>query len=140
VPSDIITDIYGLTAAQDEAGAWTRGGITVGPCDAARALATFNGMAPEGWQPPLVTAVPESVTPFQFKAMLYAMPATSGTGTLYDQVSAAVAAQGGTALLAWEYATEITRGGTMVNQIAAALGVSSAQLDDIFIHAASISA
>jgi hypothetical protein len=52
-----ITDTYGRVAAQDASGFWTCGGITIGPCDATKALATLNGMAPEGWAAPVMASI-----------------------------------------------------------------------------------
>jgi hypothetical protein len=88
---------------------------------------------------PLLPAAPRTVTNFQLRAALMAMPGPSG-GTMYDAVDAAVHAQGGVALQAWEYANEVNRTGPLVQQMAAGFGFSEAQLDALFTAAAGISA
>ena len=69
-----ITDTYDHTITQAEDGTWTRGGVTIGPCDAEQALSTFNGMAPDGWTPPVAEqpAPPQTITRDQLDAVLSA--------------------------------------------------------------------
>lgn len=80
-------------------------------------------------------AVPQSVTNFQARAALL------GAG-LFEQVNDALSAMplASPERQAWEYANELTRNGTLVNSVANALGLSSAQLDDLFRQAAAIEA
>ena len=79
--------------------------------------------------------VPQVVTNFQARAALLA-------AGLFDQVNEALLAQpiNSTARQAWEYANELTRNGTLVNSVSEALGLTSAQLDDLFRQAATIEA
>lgn len=79
--------------------------------------------------------VPASVTNFQARAALLA-------AGLFGQVDAAIKAQpqDSPAYQAWEYANDVTRNGTLVNSMAETLGLTSAQLDDLFRQAATIEA
>lgn len=79
--------------------------------------------------------VPAVVTNFQARAALLA-------AGLFDQVDAAIKAQPVTsaAYQAWEYANELTRAGVLVNTMAAELGLSAGQLDELFRAAAEIEA
>jgi len=45
---------------------------------------------------------------------------------------------GGVSYLAWEYATEVTRNGQLVNALANQLGWTQTQLDDLFVTASNI--
>jgi hypothetical protein len=79
--------------------------------------------------------VPQAVTNFQARAALL-------KAGLFDQVNNALLAQpvNSTARQAWEYANELTRNGTLVNSVSETLGLSAAQLDDLFRQAATIEA
>ncbi|MFP5516922.1 MAG: hypothetical protein ACLGJC_28045 [Alphaproteobacteria bacterium] len=79
--------------------------------------------------------VPAAVTNFQARAVLLA-------AGLFDQVDAAIKAQpvNSNARQAWEYANELTRNGTLVNSVSETLGLTAAQLDDLFRQAAKIEA
>ena len=136
------TDAFGSLVTDNGDGTWTRGGVTVHSATQAQAAGTFAGMAPDGWVAPVVpTPAPQTVSPFQFKAVLAAMPATDGRSTsLYAQINTALTTQGGTALMAWEYAVQIDRNSVMVTQMAASLGFTSEQLDAVFVSAAAVSA
>ena len=80
------------------------------------------------------TPVPAEVTNFQARAALI------GAG-LFDQVDTAIRASGNAvAVQAWDYANVITRTGTLVTAMAAQLGLSAEQLDDLFRAAAGIEA
>jgi hypothetical protein len=132
-------DAFGATVTGDEETGWVRDGITIGPCSQSGAFVTFSGMAPDGWVPPGQAAVvPESVTAFQIKAALHALPAISGPGTLYDEINSLLTSVGGVSYLAWEYATEVTRNGQLVNSLANQLGWTQTQLDDLFVTASNI--
>ena len=131
-------DPLGQTWTDNGNGTWTHGGLTWGPGEQAGAerIAAITFPAP---RPPAPPVPPESVTNFQIRAALMAMPSPSG-GTVYDAVDAAAHAQGGIALQAWEYANEVNRTGPLVQQMAAALGFDEAALDALFTAAAGISA
>lgn len=79
--------------------------------------------------------VPTAVTNFQARAALL-------TAGLFDRVNDALLAMpaNSTARQAWEYANELTRNGTLVNSMAETLGLTAAQLDDLFRQAATIEA
>lgn len=83
--------------------------------------------------PPPPRFVPPTVTLFQCRAALM----QSG---LFNRVDAAVKAQGGIALQAWEYANEVSRSGALVLAMAGSLGLSADDVDDMFIEAAGITA
>jgi hypothetical protein len=91
--------------------------------------------------PVIVPPVPQQVTAFQARAALHLMPGKVAPATLLDDVNAAVtaAAVGNpVAALAWEYATVVTRQGVLVASIGGGLGLTSAELDAVFIAAAAI--
>jgi hypothetical protein len=73
---------------------------------------------------------PVQVTPLQVRRALNA----SG---LRGQVEAALAAAPQDARDAWDYATEVKRDDATLNAMAAALGLSTTQVDDLFKLAAS---
>lgn len=85
---------------------------------------TFTRPAP----PP--EKVPERVSALRFRLALNA-------AGLRDAVEQAVKAAGGDAVDLWEYAADIERAHKMVIQIAGAIGVTSTQLDDLFLSAQS---
>lgn len=87
----------------------------------------------EATLPQAVPVVPSTVTNFQARAALM------GAG-LFDAVDAAVKAAGGVALQAWEYANEFEREGVLVAGITVQLGITSAQLDALFVAASEIAA
>ena len=139
--TNTITDQYGHTVTQTADGTWTRGGITVGPCDADTAKGTLDAHAPEGWSPPAAPiAVPQTISNYQFRAILMAAPSTTPGQTLFDLVDAALKARGGIDLQAWEYSPTATRAGALAGSVAALLGLEPVQVDEMFILAAGISA
>jgi hypothetical protein len=77
--------------------------------------------------------VPAEVTNFQARAALR-------RAGLLEQVHAALLAAGGEAWDAWEYANHISRGSALVRSFAAQLGLTEAQIDDMFRGAALIEA
>jgi len=77
--------------------------------------------------------VPFSVTPFQAKAAIYA-------AGLLPAVEAAIAAAPKIAQLAYSDATEFTRDSPTIATMAAALGLTDAQVDALFIAAKAIEA
>ena len=85
--------------------------------------------------------VPVFVTNAQARAALaMSTSPVSTSGTLLDTVDAAVTAAGGTAKIAWEYAYEVHRQGALINSLgkSTAIGLSDAQIDQLFIAAAAI--
>lgn len=85
--------------------------------------------------PPTEPVVPERVTMRQARLALLG-------ANLLDDVEAALAALEGTAgqaaRIEWEYSQEVWRNKPFVQQVASALGMSAAQLDQMFITAAGI--
>ncbi len=82
----------------------------------------------------MAAPVPQSVSRFQAKAAL------ASIGKL-DDADAAVAASNDPLLqLAWAEAPDFPRNSAGINALAPALGLSQADLDDLFIAAAGISA
>lgn len=77
--------------------------------------------------------VPGTVTPFQAKAALL----QSG---LLDTVKAAIASAPPLVQLAWTDATEFTRDSPTIAALSAQLGLTSEQVDDLFIAASAIEA
>lgn len=80
---------------------------------------------------PVVDGVTQSVTPYQARVAL------SRAGLL-NSVEAAVSQSNGELALAWEYATTIERNSPFIAQLGAALGLTSQQIDDLFVTAASV--
>lgn len=83
--------------------------------------------------PPPVTYIPYSVTPFQAKAALL-------QAGLLSSVQAVIAQASPIAQLAWSDATEFTRDSPTIAALSAQLGLSSAQVDALFVAAAAIEA
>lgn len=75
--------------------------------------------------------VPASVKMWQAKAAL------ASIGKL-DAANSAVASVGGSVALAWEYAPDISRHSSAVAAVGAAIGLSTAGMDALFISAAKI--
>lgn len=71
------------------------------------------------------------VTPRQARLALYVFG-------LLEKVEAAVAAEGGTTKIAWDYATQIDRTDPLVTALSSALGITDEQLDDLFALAATL--
>jgi hypothetical protein len=94
----------------------------------------------EGWtlgdpdlHPMLVqpAPVPSSVSPRQLKLALLA------SGQL-DQIEAFVASADKSVQISWEYTTEFQRDNPLLNQMAAAFGMTSDQVDTLFRAAANL--
>lgn len=76
--------------------------------------------------------VPAMVTNFQARAALIA-------AGLFDQADAAVkASTNPLALPAWEYSSTISRSSPLLDALASGLGLTDAQIDDLFRQAAAI--
>ncbi len=79
--------------------------------------------------------VPAAVTMRQARLALLA----SGYLAAVDAAIAAMpGGEGGAARIEWEYALAVERGSALVAGMASALGLTSAQLDDLFVAAAAI--
>ena len=77
--------------------------------------------------------VPQVVTPFQAKAALL-------QAGLLDTVKAAIASAPAITQLAWSDATEFTRDSPTISTMAGALGLTSVQVDALFVAASAIQA
>jgi len=75
--------------------------------------------------------VPQSILLWQCRATL------AGIGKL-DTVDAAVKQLGGAAPAAWEYSPTVSRNSPLVAQMAGLLGLTSQQVDQLFIDAATL--
>ena len=84
--------------------------------------------------------VPPSCTNFQMRAVLLTMPSPTSGRTMFQDVDDALKANGGAEYQAWEFANDFTRAGALVNKMAASFGMTSAQMDTLFINASAISA
>lgn len=78
-----------------------------------------------------IPAVPETITALQARLVLDSMGAL-------DAVEAFIDKAGGPAKIVWEYATVIERNSPLVEGAAAALGMTSEQMDDLFRAAATL--
>lgn len=76
--------------------------------------------------------VPQSVTPYQARCALDA-------AGLLDAVEAIVAQSTRQTRNAWEYGISVERNSPMINDLGAALGLTAAQIDQLFITANGIS-
>lgn len=87
------------------------------------------------WQegPAPAPVVPEAVSRFQARAALL-------QAGLLEQAEIAVAEAGPLAVLAWQDAQEFRRNSPTINALAPALGLTSEQIDALFIAAAQIEA
>lgn len=134
--SDLVTEVLVVNEDTQEAGAALLTAITGHPADrwVMVTVATGNPGAGQRWDGTVfLTPPPETVTMFQLRAALMETDR-------FTAVDNAVHALGGVALQAWEYAHEVNRKGTLVRQVATGLGVTDAELDDLFRRAAAISA
>lgn len=130
---------------------WTDGGLGIVPADVfVPGLAELFEPVPEGVQagwsltdgvwtaPPDPEAVP--VVP-QIVTMRQARLALLGAGLL-DDVETALSgmdgAQGQAAKIEWEYSQEVHRSKPFVQMLGAAIGLTEAQVDELFIAAARI--
>lgn len=84
---------------------------------------TYHGMVPE--------SQPWSVTPLQTKIAL-------NRAGLLDQVESHIASADRETQLAWESASEFRRDSPLLLTMAAAVGISDAQLDELFLAAKEI--
>ena len=75
--------------------------------------------------------VPQAVSMRQARLALLA------AGSL-DNVTAAVTAAGQAAQIQWDYASEIRRDSPLIVQLTPALGMTAAQIDSLFIQAATL--
>lgn len=76
--------------------------------------------------------------PFPEHVALWRARAALAEAGLIEAVNAAVASLGAAALQWWEYGTEVERAHPRIAQLAAALGLTDAQIDDLFRRAAVI--
>jgi hypothetical protein len=88
----------------------------------------------EDWTPPPPAPppvpVPPKITNAQARYVLRRTPYNEET--LFDAVNRAAQMQGGDILDFWEYANEFYRDSPAILGLALALGISAAQLDDLF--------
>ena len=77
------------------------------------------------------TPIPQSVTMRQARLALLA-------AGLLDLVETAIASAGPAAKIEWDYATEVQRGSGWVPAMATALGMTDAQIDALFVQAATL--
>lgn len=100
------------------------------PTGPAYASQTWDGTE---WSDPGPGPVPAAVSAFQAKAALT-------QAGLYDKAAAAAQAAGGFMFLAWSTATEFERSSPNIATLAAGLGLTDAQVDDLFRAASKITA
>lgn len=111
-------------------------GVSLGLTDLTPYLETLAlwGTLPSA-TPQVVSYIPRDklppLTPWQVRKVLNA-------AGLRAQVEAAVAAADVTAQDAWHYATEFRRNDTVLNTLAAVVGISQAQLDTLFVEGAKL--
>jgi hypothetical protein len=90
--------------------------------------ATYDGQTFTPPAPP-PASVPETVSPRQARLALLGI----GMLDMVEQALAAIpGAQGAAARIDWEYATEVQRKSPLIAALGPALGLTSAQIDDLF--------
>lgn len=90
------------------------------------------------WQT-LPVYVPSQITNAQARYVLMQTPSPVNQGkTLFDDVNSAIIAAGGVDQMAWEYANTLSRDSSLVGTLSSSLGLTSAQVDSLFITAATI--
>lgn len=99
------------------------GEVTMRPFTAEEAAAKAETVA--------TAAVPASVTPRQVRLLLLSKG-------LLDQVEALIAQQDRQTQITWEFASEFQRNDPLLVALGASLGLSSQQIDEFFVAAASI--
>jgi len=88
--------------------------------------------------PPAPPVVPREVTNFQARALLMNMPGSAAGRSLFQDVDDTLRAVGGVEWQAWEYTTIFPRNSQLIATLGAQLGLTDAQLDQMFIAAAAI--
>lgn len=83
--------------------------------------------------PPEIPPVPESVTPLQMRKALRAAGLKPAMDAMLDTLPDEVVEE-------WEYALAIERANPLLNNAAAQLGMTAAQVDDLFRAAATMTA
>lgn len=79
----------------------------------------------------VVANIPDSVSNFQCRAMLMEYG-------LFEKVDELIKAEGGVALLAWEYAASVHKRSPLVLSMAKQLGLGEDQIDEMIARAAQI--
>ena len=108
---------------------FTLPGKTLIASDAAAPGDTWDGTT--FTTPAPVVPVPESVTPRQARLALL-------NADLLDAVEAAIAAGSRADQITWEFAVDVRRDYPMIANLGTALGLTSAQIDDLFRTAATL--
>ena len=85
---------------------------------------------------------PTSVTNYQIRAALMAMPSLSGTvgRTMFDDMNDAIKLRGGLLLQSWEHANDLDRTGSLIATLITVLGMTSAKADALFVTASKLKA
>jgi hypothetical protein len=83
-------------------------------------------------------ATPREVTNFQARALLKSIPGSADGRSLCDGANDALQAMGGVPWQAWEYTTVFPRDSQLIAEIGDQLGLTDAQLDQMFVQAAAI--
>lgn len=84
---------------------------------------------------PATAPVPQAVTMRQARLALYG---ASLLQTVNDAIAAMTGAQGEAARIEWEFSSEVRRNQPLVIALAPALGLTDAQIDQLFITAAAL--
>ena len=88
--------------------------------------------------PPAPPSVPSQITNFQARALLMQMPGSADGRSLFQDVDDTLRELGGVEWQAWEYTTIFPRNSQLIATLGAQLGITDAQLDQMFIAAAAI--
>lgn len=126
------------------------GSVATAPIGAALNVVLWNGVAafapPAGthltlfsgqtiWAPP--ATVPQSAEMWKAKAVMAGRPSKSNVGkTLLDDANGVIAAASQSVQIAWANAADLSRSSQTVGLLATSIGLSSADLDALFIAAA----
>jgi len=132
------------TVTHYDDGTWSGCGLTVTAATADAAASAFQLFTVAGDTAPLPT-VPlaqqiASVPMWQVKVALANQPSISGVAgkTLLDDANSAVAAASVATQLAWSNAANVQRNSPTLAAMSAVLGLSSAQVDQLYIAASQV--
>ena len=83
-------------------------------------------------------AIPREVTNFQARALLLNMPGSAAGRSLFQDVDDTLRAMGGVEWQAWEYTTIFPRDSQLIATLGTQMGLTDAQLDQMFIAASAL--
>lgn len=139
LPAEAQTDAFGRLPVCTGSGpvTCTISGVSVTGTSLEAALSTLGGMAPPSYSAPAPSAVPQSAEMWKAKAVMAGKPSKTNAGkTLLDDANGIIATTAMPVQIAWANAADLSRSSQTVALLAAAIGLSAADLDALFTAAA----